>query len=140
MFGLSTKGDYGLSFLEALAEHPESLVSLKEISKAKRLPLKYIERLAGLLKKAELIKSKEGAGGGYRLAKSPSDIRLINVLTVLEGELAPTACALDPSACVRAGSCLMKHGWRRIHEQIQNLLSHYTLADLIRKEQLTINR
>lgn len=134
MFGLSTKGDYGLSFLEALAERPNSLISLKEISKTKRLPLKYIERLAGLLKKAKLIKSKEGAGGGYMLAKPARDIQLVNVLKVLEGDLSPTVCAVDVRACARAGSCQMRHGWHHIHQQIQDLLSHYTLKDLINNE------
>ncbi|MFH1866740.1 MAG: Rrf2 family transcriptional regulator [Patescibacteria group bacterium] len=139
MFGLSTKGDYGLSFLEALVQRPKRLISLKEISRQKKLPLKYIERLAATLKRANIIVSKEGAGGGYILARPAYQIKLVEVLTILEGDLAPTKCTSDRANCIREKLCLMKQGWCAIHHKIYSILDSYSLADLYKKSNLTTN-
>ncbi|MFH1111751.1 MAG: Rrf2 family transcriptional regulator [Patescibacteria group bacterium] len=134
MFGLSTKGDYGLSFLEYLAANRNRLVSLSEVARVKHLSLKYLERLVVRLKKAKLIASKEGSGGGYRLAKPSKQIKLLAVLEILEGELAPTICTGDHNTCPRQRNCAMKKGWFGVRNKIYHILSHLTLADLFEKE------
>ncbi|MFA4936743.1 MAG: Rrf2 family transcriptional regulator [Patescibacteria group bacterium] len=132
MFGLSTKGEYGLSLLESLAYEPTTVVSLKKIAKAKKLPIKYLERLASSLKRAGLIKSKEGAKGGYYLAKPIAQIKLIDVIKILEGDLAPTICTGDHLKCPRQDTCTMKQGWLGVRNKIYFILSSYTLADLFK--------
>ncbi len=133
MFGLSTKGDYGLSFLEYLTVNQNRLVSLSEVAEAKHLSLKYLERLVGKLKTAKLITSKEGSGGGYCLAKPAKQIRLLRVLEILEGELAPTICTGDYKTCPRQKNCAMKKGWWGVRNKIYRILSQLTLADLFKK-------
>ncbi len=132
MFGLSTKGEYGLSLLESLVQRPAEVISLKQIAEAKKLPIKYLERLASLLKRADLIKSKEGANGGYYLAKPAEQIKLIEVMKILEGDLAPTVCTGDYQACSRQKTCSMKQGWLGVRNQIYHILSNLTLADLLK--------
>ncbi len=132
MFGLSTKGDYGLSFLEYLASQKKGFVSLAEVAQAKSLPLKYLERLASKLKIAKLITSKEGSGGGYSLAKPAQQIKLLEVLEILEGDLAPTICTGDHKICPRQKNCVMKKGWLSVRNKIYRILSNLTLADLLK--------
>lgn len=131
MFGLSTKGDYGLSFLQELYFSGGGLVSLQTVARGKSLPLKYIERLASKLKTAGIIVSKEGARGGYRLAKDPKEISILEVVEVLEGNLGLTPCLRHGDhICPRADQCTMKGPWFNIYSEVCQILKNKNLEDL----------
>ena len=88
MFGLSSKGDYGiLSILELSLNYNKSHIQIKDIAKKQKIPQHYLEQLLLLLKKSKFVKSFRGASGGYALAKHPSKIKIIDILIVLEGEI-----------------------------------------------------
>ena len=87
---LSTKGRYGLRALIDLARYSEmEPVSISCIAERQNLSERYLEQLMSLLKKAGLIKSIRGAGGGYVLAKDAGEISVGDVLRALEGSLEP---------------------------------------------------
>jgi Rrf2 family protein len=131
MFGLSTRGDYGLNFLEQLYKADGNLVSIKLIAQQRSLPLKYIERLATKLKLAGIIDSKEGARGGYKFARDPKSISVLDVVEVLEGDLSLTPCAKDGArACPRMDNCVMRGGWLEIQLEVREMLKNKTLKDL----------
>ncbi len=131
MFGLSTKGDYGLSFLQELFHSGNSLVSLQTVAKERSLPLKYIERLAAKLKTAGIIVSKEGARGGYKLARDAKEISVLEVVEVLEGDLSLTPCTRHGAdACPRALECTMRGPWLNIYSEVTSLLKNKSLFDL----------
>ena len=78
---LSTKGRYGLRALIDLAQHSgEGPVSIMSISERQDISERYLEQLVSLLKKAGLVQSVRGAGGGYRLAKRMEEISVGDVL------------------------------------------------------------
>lgn len=82
---LSTKGRYAMVALTDLALLPEgALTSLGEISKRQDVSLPYLEQLFVKLRRAELVVSVRGPGGGYRLARSASDIRVVDVLSAVD--------------------------------------------------------
>lgn len=82
---LSTKGRYAMVALTDIALQPEdSLVTLGEISKRQDISLPYLEQLFVKLRRAELVTSVRGPGGGYRLSRSASDIRVSDVLTAVD--------------------------------------------------------
>ena len=88
---LSTKGRYGLRALIDLAQYSEvEPVSINSISARQGISERYLEQLMALLKKAGLVKSIRGAGGGYVLAKEKEDISVGDVLRALEGKLEVT--------------------------------------------------
>ena len=95
---LSTKGRYGLRALIDLAQYSaETPVSITSISARQNLSERYLEQLMSMLKKAGLVKSVRGAGGGYVLAKDMAEISVGDVLRALEGSLEPVECAgLEP--------------------------------------------
>ncbi len=131
MFGLSTRGDYGLNFLEGLYRAQGKLVSLKLISKERSLPIKYIERLASKLKAAGIITSREGARGGYKFARDPKSITVFDVVTVLEGDIALTPCKKHEGLpCPRADDCVIRGGWSEIQNEVLLLLKTRSLKDL----------
>ena len=131
---LSTKGRYGLRALIDLAQYSENEpVSITNISDRQGISERYLEQLMSMLKKAGLVKSIRGAGGGYVLAKDLEEISVGDVLRALEGSLEPVECSgLHPEeGCKAADSCVTKYVWQRINESINQTVDEIKLAQLV---------
>ena len=90
---LSTKGRYGLRALIDLALYSENeTVSIASISARQNISESYLEQLIAKLRKAGLVTSVRGAGGGYKLAKPASEISVGDILRALEGSLDAVKC------------------------------------------------
>lgn len=131
---LSTKGRYGLRALIDLARYSaEGPVSIISISERQEISERYLEQLMSLLKKAGLVKSIRGAGGGYMLAKAPEEISVGDILRALEGSLDPVECAgIDPEgSCSLSDSCVTKYVWKQINESINRTVDRIRLDRLV---------
>lgn len=131
---LSTKGRYGLRALIDLAQYSgEAPVSITSISTRQELSERYLEQLMSMLKKAGLVKSVRGAGGGYVLAKDMAEISVGDVLRALEGSLEPVECAgLEPEGgCKASDYCVTKYVWQRINESISQTVDEIMLDQLV---------
>ncbi|WP_457595497.1 RrF2 family transcriptional regulator [Hydrogenimonas sp.] len=86
---LSSKGTYGLLAMYELAKEFQfkKPIKIKEIAERAAIPQNYLEQLLNTLKKDGFVKSVRGAYGGYMLATDPSDIRVLEILRTLEGEM-----------------------------------------------------
>ena len=85
---LSTKGRYGLRAIVDLASNSQDgAVCISSIAQRQNLSESYLEQLMSLLRKAGIIESVRGAGGGYRLARPPEQISVGEILRALEGDL-----------------------------------------------------
>ena len=132
---LSTKSRYGTRLMIDLAEHgADKLVQLKEVSSRQGISLKYLEQIVIPLKRANYLVSVRGTGGGYRLARSPGEITVGEIVALLEGGNRITDCAANPEACERAASCLTRNLWIETAEVLFEKLNSVTLSDLIREE------
>ncbi|BAK74677.1 MAG: Rrf2 family transcriptional regulator [Arcobacter sp.] len=93
---ISTKGVYGLTAMYELSKHQEdSPMQIKEISANANIPQNYLEQLLSKLRRAELVKSIRGARGGYILAKSPDEIKVVDILIALEDDIKITDTKAD---------------------------------------------
>lgn len=131
---ISTKGRYGLRALIDLARYSEAEpVSISCIAERQNLSERYLEQLMSLLKKAGLIKSIRGAGGGYVLAKDAGEISVGDVLRALEGSLEPMECAgySSDEECAASGGCVTKYVWKRINESINQTVDEIKLDTLV---------
>ncbi len=138
---ITTKGRYGLRALIDLAQYSEvEPVSINSIASRQGISERYLEQLMTLLKKAGLIKSIRGAGGGYVLAKDTSDISVGDVLRALEGSLEPVECTAfhSENSCEAAGGCVTKYVWQRINESINRTVDEINLKQLV-EESKTVN-
>ena len=132
MLKISRKGDYGLLLLTTLAERGVGkVVSLKDISQRRRMPYKFLSQIAPELVEAGILKSKEGAGGGYYLARNPADISVGEVLEILEGPVAPVACMRE--GCFCESGCVQKNMMEKMADTFKNTMQEYSLADLLGK-------
>lgn len=85
---ISTKGVYGLTAMYELSKHEDDTpLQIKEISASADIPQNYLEQLLSKLRRAGLVKSIRGARGGYILANPASEIKVVDILTVLEDDI-----------------------------------------------------
>jgi len=132
---LSTKGRYGArAMLDLALNSSEGPVLLREIAKRQEVSEKYLEHSITTLRKAGLVRSIRGARGGYVLAKLPSQIRLSEIMEVLEGSMAPVECVDDPQVCQRAQLCVTRDIWAKMKEAIDNILESITLQDMVERQ------
>ena len=97
MLRLSTKGQYGVRAMFEIAKgYPDSPTSIRDISERQEVSVPYLEQILNTLRKAGLIRSIRGPGGGYLLTRGPALVTIGDVLKELEGPVAITSC-LDPS-------------------------------------------
>jgi len=135
MIKLSTKGRYGTRLMLNLALHYEEgkeAVVLKNISNEEDLSIRYLEQIIIPLKIHKLVKSVRGAGGGYTLAKHPSEITLCAIIEVLEGSCALVDCVEDPDSCERMTECATFEVWKEASELLKNYFESITLQDLVK--------
>lgn len=147
MFRLSQKAYYGLILLASLYQvqvhfrsvsgsskaHSgserggDAFVSISSVAAKNQIPQKFLSQIATELKKAGMIKSKEGVSGGFMLAKKPTDIKLLDVLETLDGELVVGECFEDDHEC----HCGGKFMWQDLKKQLEATIGSKTVADLV---------
>ncbi len=135
MLKLSTKGQYGVRAMFEIARgYPENPVTIKEISERQDVSVAYLEQILNKLRRAGLIKSVKGPGGGYLLAAEPGEISIASILKELEGPVAITSC-LDPEeGCSRVEGCVTHLLWRSLGAKIEAFLETITLRNLLEQE------
>lgn len=132
---ISTKGRYALRMMLDLAENQnDGYVALKDIAERQQLSKKYLEQIVPLLNKSDVLKTNRGYQGGYRLAKSPEEYTVGDILRITEGSLAPVACLeSEPIACDRSDSCATLCVWKGLYKAITDYLDGITLQDILEK-------
>jgi Rrf2 family protein len=135
MLRLSTRGQYGVRAMFEIAKgHPSETTNIKEISERQEVSVPYLEQILNTLRRAGLISSVKGPGGGYQLSHSPGKISIGSILKELEGPVAMASC-LDPSeGCSRVEGCVTHLLWRSLGEKIEGFLGTITLDDLLKEE------
>ncbi len=129
---ISTKGRYALRVMIDLAVNDKGdYVSLKDISNRQEVSLKYLEQIMAMINKAGYVKSTRGNNGGYRLAKSPEEYKVGDILRKTEGDLAPIAC-VNGEECGKRENCKTFKFWQGLDNVINEYVDSKTLADLIK--------
>jgi Rrf2 family iron-sulfur cluster assembly transcriptional regulator len=109
-------------------------VSLAEIAQAQHLSLAYLEQLFGPLRRAGLVASARGPGGGYRLARPAAAISISEIVNAVDEPIHATRCEQGGPGCLAGQRCLTHDLWAELGEQIRLFLDGVTLADVIRAE------
>jgi Rrf2 family transcriptional regulator, cysteine metabolism repressor len=137
---VSSKAHYGLRMMTEFARaYGKGPLSLAEVARVEHLPLAYLEQLAGLLRRAELVGSTRGVHGGYALTRPPETISVLEVIHAVEGEVSPVECVSSDyvtGSCAREGECASRGLWQRLKESIDAVLRQTTLAELLHDQSL----
>jgi len=130
---LSTKGRYAVMAMVDLARHAQTKpVSLSDIATRQEISLSYLEQLFARLRRAELVKSVRGPGGGYRLARPADEVSIAEVVTAVDEPLRATRCNGTGPGCMHGGArCLTHDLWEETGRQIESYLASVSLADVL---------
>jgi len=137
MIRLSTKGRYGTRLMLNLAHNYNNgndAIILKNVSDSEEISIRYLEQIIIPLKINKLVKSIRGAGGGYILARHPSQIQLSDILNSLEGTMSLVECVEDDDYCNRVDVCATHEVWKEASSMLQDYFESLTLQDLTDRE------
>ncbi|SFU69055.1 Fe-S cluster assembly transcription factor [Halomonas korlensis] len=136
---LTTKGRYAVTAMLDLAVNAATgPISLADISRRQEISLSYLEQLFARLRRARLVESVRGPGGGYLLAMAPESISVAQVIDAVDESVDSTRCG-GLSDCQQGDTCLTHHLWCELSEQIHGFLDGITLGQLaVRQEVQTI--
>lgn len=129
---LSTRGQYSARAMLDIAINSEGgkPVQLRDIARRQDIPEKYLERLIGSLRAAGLLKSLRGAQGGYLLSRPPAEIRLSEIIQIVEGPISPVECVDSPNICQRSHDCVAREIWDGLKQAVYDALSAITLEKM----------
>jgi len=136
---LTAKGKYSLKALAHLAAlEPGETAQAVEIAKANNIPKKFLDAILGDLRNAGIVYSRKGPGGGYMLARAPSEIKIGSVIRTIDGPLAPIACASRTAYqpcrdCKDVKNCTIRLVMAKVRDAMSELLDRVTIAELVAK-------
>ena len=140
---LSTKGRYAVMAMVDLAVQetaggPSDLVCVAEIASRQQLSQSYLEQLFGKLRRAGLVQAARGPGGGFRLARAPSEIAISEIVVAVDEPITATRCEIGSGGCMMAAlpgvggeKCQTHDLWFELGRQIALFLGGITLADVV---------
>ena len=128
---LTTKARYAVTAMLDLATNESTKpVTLDLISQRQNISLSYLEQLFAKLRKASLVKSVRGPGGGYLLNINPEDVTLTQIIEAVDENIDLRRCQ-GLKNCLRGQKCLSHHLWCEVSDQIRNFLSTRNLQQVI---------
>ena len=136
---LSKKCKYAIHALVYMARDPQKQFLIKEISDSCNVPRKFLETILLDLKRAGIVGSKQGKGGGYTLRKMPSEVNLADIVRLFDGAIAAVPCAThkfyEPCAeCEDEETCAVRDAFLQIRNATVELLKADTLESMLKKE------
>jgi Rrf2 family iron-sulfur cluster assembly transcriptional regulator len=128
---LTTKGRFAVTAMVDLAmRQNRGPVTLAAISERQHISLSYLEQLFGRLRRAKLVSSVRGPGGGYNLAQPAQSISVANIIVAVDEPLDATQCG-GKENCHDDRRCMTHDLWARLNEKMYDYLASVTLADLV---------
>ena len=128
---LTTKGRYAvMAMLEMARSHPSSAMNLSSIAANQNIPHNYLEQLFLKLKKAGIVTSIRGPGGGYKLNASPEQISIYRIICAVEDDIKVPKCG-NNKQCSSHVKCETHYLWHGLENNVVNYLSGISLAEVI---------
>lgn len=135
---LTKKGEYALRAMIQLGlarALSREIVPVSELAQSNRLPLKFVERILLELREAGYVETQRGKLGGYMLAKPMDQIRMGELVRLIDGRLAPIACASETEyarcSCPDEDHCGLRMLMIDVRNAISNILDRHTLAEVV---------
>ena len=129
---LTTRGKYAVTASLDLAMNYEknSYVAISEIAERQSIPAAYLEQLFRYLRKAGILTSLRGPGGGYRLTRPNSDIKIGEIIAAVERKMDATQCGGEGN-CSAGSKCLAHNLWTELNNEVDLFLMNKSLDDVI---------
>jgi Rrf2 family protein len=132
---ITYRGDYALKTILDLTLHcGSSPVNIADLAERQDVPVKFLEQILLDLKRGGFVQSRRGKVGGYLLAKSPSRIKVGDVIRFIDGPIEPIAC-VDKGyhGCSDVSRCIFRGIWEEITKTTARVIDNITFEDLAKK-------
>ena len=135
----STRGRYVTrALLELALLQSDRPVQLREVAQRQEISSQYLEHLIAPLIAAGILRSIRGAQGGLQLVKPPHEVKLIEIMRLLEGSIAGAECVDNPEICTRSKACVTRDLWGELQEAVNKVLESTTLGDLVERQKAKV--
>jgi len=135
---LTSKGRYAVTAMIDIAlNQDKGAITLSLISERQGISLSYLEQLFAKLKKAGLVSSARGPGGGYRLSRVASDISIGDIIHAVDENVDVRRCA-GKANCHGGEECLSHELWASLSVTIESFLKSITLQDVVENKQTSV--
>lgn len=136
---ISKKCKYAIHALVYMGKEPHEKFLIKDVSVACRIPKKFLEAILLDLKRAGILGSKQGKGGGYFMRRTPAEVNLAEVVRLFDGAIAAVPCATykfyeSCAECEDEETCTVRDAFLQIRNATVEMLKANTLEDMIQKE------
>ncbi|HON88387.1 MAG TPA: Rrf2 family transcriptional regulator [Spirochaetia bacterium] len=131
MLTISTKTQYAVRALLYIARNSKTLCTTAEIAQAEGISVKYLENILSVLKCKGILDSERGKHGGYSLALSPDQIKMLTLIELFEGPIEPVSCLTKNKLCGFDCSCIPRKFWQGLKQSIETYLDSCTIQDLL---------
>ena len=129
---LTKDTDYAARALCVMALKPGEFVSARDISKTQNVPYQFLRRILQKLIQADLVESKEGAGGGVKMIKAPDKVGMMDLIRIFQGEMDLNECIFRDKLCMNAGTCILRCEVGRIKETVSKEFKKVTIKKLLK--------
>ncbi len=128
---VTRKTDYAVRCVLYLAQAADQLANVTEVSGKMHIPKTFLAKIFQKLAKAGLVESVRGMNGGFRLAKRPADISLLDIMEAIQGPLCVNVCAVNSKKCSRSSACSVHPFWVKLRQDMNRQMREQTIAQLI---------
>ena len=131
---ITSRGRYAVLAMVDIAKFGSKRpCSLSHVSVRQNISLSYLEQIFNDLKKAKLVKSQKGPGGGYSLSKESGEIRILDIFNAIDEQIKTTGCGNNPNAFGSGTNkkCLTHNFWENLEGVIGSYLGTVYLSDLV---------
>ena len=131
MLKLSKKADYGLIAVRHLTIHvAEGACSAADIAEKYGSSTPLMAKILQKLARHRLVTARHGSSGGYQLARHPSTITALEVISAIDGPLVITSCVTNHGECSQTPTCTVREPLRRVNESILQVLGTVTISQM----------
>lgn len=134
--------DYAFRIVQTFAKaDSDEYLTAAEMSEREKIPYRFLLRVLRKLKRAGIVRSRQGIDGGYRLGRPAGDITLLDVIEAVEGEIQINRCLKDMSFCNGgfASECQVHRTLMAVQENLLRDLKRRTFADLTGAESIRLS-
>ncbi|MDX9999850.1 MAG: Rrf2 family transcriptional regulator [Polyangia bacterium] len=129
---ITKAADYGLRAMYRLGQTPKDTSALiGDIATEMQIPAQFLHKVMPRLVKAGLVRSRRGARGGYRLAKDPCEISLLQIVQAIDGPIFLNRCLFDHDDCSRNEDCTIRPVFAKAQDALRRVLDNSKLADVL---------
>ncbi len=138
---ITRAGEYAVLGASYLARNgADHVVMIEEVGRSEDIPRSFLAKIFQTLTRAGIVRSQRGVRGGFKLARDPAQITILEILEAVEGKIALQRCLEEPTQCHKVEACTLCDIFEEAQHRMREVFQHTSLADLARSKAEVLRR